>query len=731
MKKTVSLFLALCLAVSLVMPAALAEEAGSGMEEGTAVTNSVPAPETEEAPQSLPAESIPAAPESTGSEAEVQPETVLPETDPGAEQGVVTIEGTPEAVLPPSVSMEEVPLQGQEPTPEQPEEGSVSMEIGRSAFSGELSLTLEELPLDTPMMLDDSGEIEIVTQTSYQASKMLQNTEVTENFTTFGDQLPGITFAFRVTAADGSSQVIPVNNFGEIVSKVYGRLQEDVQQWENGSFYRGEPLLTLSIKRSPSLTNTMISVLMSAISRIAYSALDWDTPEMFYSNGGFTGTIRYDANNVYLQMTPLIRPGLDDLATRQDLRARIDGQVNKLTAAVAGKSDVDQARYFHDWLCENNAYNNNASPTANGLPWSSASALLGNSGTAKQGPVCEGYARAFQTLCDKVGIPCTLVVSDDHMWNNVVLQGVWTGVDVTWDDQESGMLTTYFMDDHLNGSYGHQIEQLDIGNGGYLSFAYPKLGGKRQLTGVEAFVDRLYRVVLGRDPDPVGFRDQVALLKNHGTTGSYLASQFFLSPEYLAKNKSDDAFLDDIYAAFFNRPPDEGGKANWKKYFAMGVSHEFVLERACTSQEFTDICKNYGIEQGSYLSVQSRDKNADVTAFVNKVYTVVLGRQGEEEGLNNWTGLLLAKQITGAYLVNNAYFCEEYEAKHTTDEEFVTSLYYFLVDRAPDAEGMANWMGLLKEGHSRRFVVARCVSSEEFSNVCARYGIERGTLSET
>lgn len=247
---------------------------------------------------------------------------------------------------------------------------------------------------------------------------------------------------------------------------------------------------------------------------------------------------------------------------------------------------------------------------------------------------------------------------------------------------------------------------------------------------VAGFVTRLYRVVLGREPEAQGLAEQTALLKNHGTTGAYLASQFFLSPEYTAKGKTDAAFLQDIYAAFFDRPPDEEGLANWKSYLEQGCSWEFVLAHACTSREFTGICSSYGIERGGYASTQNRDQNPAVTSFVNRVYTVVLGRQGEPEGLNNWTGLLLNGGITGADLVNNAYFCEEYEAKHTADEAFVSSLYYFLVDRPPDEAGMANWLGLLKAGHSRRFVVARCVAGEEFTRLCAQYGITRGSLTE-
>ena len=74
------------------------------------------------------------------------------------------------------------------------------------------------------------------------------------------------------------------------------------------------------------------------------------------------------------------------------------------------------------------------------------------------------------------------------------------------------------------------------------------------------------------------------------------------------------------------------------------------------------------------LSTQNRDKNWQVTAFANRVYTEVLGRPGEPEGLNSWTGGLL-NGVTAATMVHNTYFSPEYLAKNTSDAEFVESMY--------------------------------------------------------
>ena len=52
--------------------------------------------------------------------------------------------------------------------------------------------------------------------------------------------------------------------------------------------------------------------------------------------------------------------------------------------------------------------------------------------------VCEGYSRAMQLLCDKAGIPCTVIYGKSegigHMWNIINPGDGWYHLDVTWDD---------------------------------------------------------------------------------------------------------------------------------------------------------------------------------------------------------------------------------------------------------------------------------------------------------
>ncbi|MBO7633432.1 MAG: hypothetical protein J6S72_03510, partial [Lachnospiraceae bacterium] len=55
-----------------------------------------------------------------------------------------------------------------------------------------------------------------------------------------------------------------------------------------------------------------------------------------------------------------------------------------------------------------------------------------------QGAVCEGYAKCFEYLLNKAGIPNIYILGtgakEAHAWNAVELAGQWYLCDITWDD---------------------------------------------------------------------------------------------------------------------------------------------------------------------------------------------------------------------------------------------------------------------------------------------------------
>jgi len=112
---------------------------------------------------------------------------------------------------------------------------------------------------------------------------------------------------------------------------------------------------------------------------------------------------------------------------------------------------------------------------------------------------------------------------------------------------------------------------------------------------VQAFVTRFYVQCLNRQPDSGGLNEWVGRLMNGSKTGADVAHGFVFSEEFQANNHGNEAFLTILYSAFFNRQPDAEGYAAWLGRMAGGMNREKVLDGFLKSQEFSQLCANFGI----------------------------------------------------------------------------------------------------------------------------------------
>lgn len=238
------------------------------------------------------------------------------------------------------------------------------------------------------------------------------------------------------------------------------------------------------------------------------------------------------------------------------------------------------------------------------------------------------------------------------------------------------------------------------------------------------FVQRLYEKVFQRDADTAGLNDWSNKLYNGTTTGATTAWNFFFSPEFLNKNTSNEQYVDILYQALFDRNADESGKANWVDVLDNGMSRAYVLKGFTDSVEFNQLCSVYAIQQGTITTTENRDRNPQVTAFVNRLYTIALNRSADVNGLNDWTGKLLDKKQTPKEVASGFVFSQEMTNRNLSDKEFVTMLYRTMMDREPDAGGLNDWVGKLQSGTSRRSVFAGFADSTEFDNIVRAYGLK-------
>lgn len=246
---------------------------------------------------------------------------------------------------------------------------------------------------------------------------------------------------------------------------------------------------------------------------------------------------------------------------------------------------------------------------------------------------------------------------------------------------------------------------------------------------VDDFVERCYTVTLGRGSDPNGFADWKGQLLNGKAVGIHVAYGFLFSQEYTNANKSNEEYVADLYMLFMGREPDTDGFNDWVGQLYSGKSRVEVFAGFANSQEFYNICSEYGITAGRYVIGYDRNQINKVNLFVERLYVICLGRKGDIGGQKNWVEKLLNKQISGAECAHSFIFSQEYTNKGLSDDEFVENLYLAMMGRNSDINGKNNWINGLNNGKTRDEVFEGFVKSDEFNGICNSYGINRGDYS--
>ena len=119
-----------------------------------------------------------------------------------------------------------------------------------------------------------------------------------------------------------------------------------------------------------------------------------------------------------------------------------------------------------------------------------------------------------------------------------------------------------------------------------------------------------------------------------------------------------------------------------------------------------------------------------VREFVERMYTVALDRDAEEDGAAWWTNELLNGTSDGAGLAQGFLKGGEFANKGYDNAKYVEVLYATFFNREI-AEGEGDfWVNALESGTTRESVLSGFVNSEEFFNLCAEYGILRGVMLE-
>ncbi len=206
-----------------------------------------------------------------------------------------------------------------------------------------------------------------------------------------------------------------------------------------------------------------------------------DHPDLFYADVFSTsisaGTTADDEYVGYLDSSRALNTYVGVLNSSAKINTAITAYENAVNTIVteAGKKSnvVEKIEYVNDYIKTHNTYgygtkvegDKNVDTEKAAFIHTSYGALVYNES------VCEGYAKSFKAVLDRLEIPCVLVSGyvynkgsysyQPHMWNYVQVEGMWYGVDVTnndWSDNRyllcgsDEMLGDYIVDNVVSTS---------------------------------------------------------------------------------------------------------------------------------------------------------------------------------------------------------------------------------------------------------------------------------------
>jgi beta-glucanase (GH16 family) len=175
-------------------------------------------------------------------------------------------------------------------------------------------------------------------------------------------------------------------------------------------------------------------------------------------------------------------------------------------------------------------------------------------------------------------------------------------------------------------------------------------------------------------------------------------------------------------------PPPTGTSSNSYTATFQGVILQYAIGPGGTTvtggpDAVNDALSN--VQRLKFLDGYLDYSATDPAGQVYRLYEATLGRAPDQEGLTNWVNILdsgTSLQTVASDFVGSQEFQSTYGS--LTNSGFVTLIYNNVLHRAPDSGGLSYWTGLLNSGQDTRaqVVTGFSESSEDITDSAAAVG---------
>ena len=180
----------------------------------------------------------------------------------------------------------------------------------------------------------------------------------------------------------------------------------------------------------------------------------------------------------------------------------------------------------------------------------------------------------------------------EMLYNTILGRASDAGGKAYWQSYlDQGLSRKYVFAGVVNSTeFANLCESYGVARGTYyvtdISDKYPQ---------TTAYVTRLYKNCLSRNPDWSGLQYWVTQLMVKKDSAGTVAKSFFQSKEFAGKKYDNTTYVNVLYRTLFGREADTAGLNYWVSALNKSTSRTSVLNSFLNSQEFITMCKQYGL----------------------------------------------------------------------------------------------------------------------------------------
>lgn len=150
----------------------------------------------------------------------------------------------------------------------------------------------------------------------------------------------------------------------------------------------------------------------------------------------------------------------------------------------------------------------------------------------------------------------------------------------------------------------------------------------------------------------------------------------------------NQAYIDDLYFTLLGRHAGSDGLAYWQQQMSGGAT------RAQVAQDIWDSTEHRQLE-------------------VQQYYHTYLNRAAESTGLAFWVNRFINEGLTERQAAYFFTISPEYQADHTSNSDYINSLYQDMLLRTPSASELSGWQTAMSGGQSRFQVSTEFAKGQE------------------